>query len=113
MPRNSKNSKKQELRFEEAMENLETIISRMETERIPLDDLLKDYEEGTQLLKLCRERIETARARIDQINKELGSGENCLTPFDEHDSTTQETREETLNTPAPAEENQNEGIQLL
>lgn len=83
MPRNNKTPKKEELRFEEAMESLENIIERMETERIPLDDLLKDYEEGTKLLKLCRERIESARARIDQINKELGSGESCLTPIDE------------------------------
>ena len=110
MPRTNKNPKKQELRFEEAMESLENIIDRMETERIPLDDLLKDYEEGTQLLKLCRERIENARARIDQINKELGSGENGLTPLDEHDSTTEETGKEI---PNPSEEKPNEGIQLL
>ena len=54
MPRNNKATKKQELRFEEAMENLESIIDRMETERIPLDDLLKEYEEGTKLLKLWK-----------------------------------------------------------
>jgi exodeoxyribonuclease VII small subunit len=107
MPRNNKNPKKQELRFEEAMESLENIIERMETERIPLDDLLKDYEEGTKLLKLCRDRIETARARIDQINKELGSGEGCLTPLDEDNG------RETPLTPETSEEKPNEGIQLL
>ena len=113
MPRNNKNSKKQELRFEEAMESLEAIIDRMETERIPLDDLLKNYEEGTQLLKLCRERIENARARIDQINKGLGSGEDCLTPLDEQDPTAREPGKETPKTPASSEENPDEGIQLL
>jgi exodeoxyribonuclease VII small subunit len=50
MPRKKKASPKQDLRFEDAVERLENIIGRMETERIPLDDLLKDYEEGTQLL---------------------------------------------------------------
>ncbi len=95
------------------MENLETIIERMETERIPLDDLLKDYEEGTQLLKQCRQRIETARSKIDQINKELGSGENCLTPLEERNSTIQESGQATLTPPAEAEEKPNEGIQLL
>jgi len=89
------------------MESLENIIERMETERIPLDDLLKDYEEGTKLLKLCRDRIETARARIDQINKELGSGEGCLTPLDEDNG------RETPLTPETSEEKPNEGIQLL
>ncbi|MED5585199.1 MAG: exodeoxyribonuclease VII small subunit [Verrucomicrobiota bacterium] len=106
MPRNNKATKKQELRFEEAMENLESIIDRMETERIPLDDLLKEYEEGTKLLKLCRDRIENARARIDQINKDLGSAENCLSPLDEHDSESHEGGKADPQT-------SNEGIQLL
>ena len=106
MPRNNKATKKQELRFEEAMENLESIIDRMETERIPLDDLLKEYEEGTKLLKLCRDRIENARARIDQINKDLGSAENCLSPFDENDS-------ESLEGGKADPQTSNEGIQLL
>ena len=106
MPRNNKATKKQELRFEEAMENLESIIDRMETERIPLDDLLKEYEEGTKLLKLCRDRIENARARIDQINKDLGSAENCLSPLDENDS-------ESLEGGKADPQTSNEGIQLL
>jgi exodeoxyribonuclease VII small subunit len=106
MPRNNKATKKQELRFEEAMENLESIIDRMETERIPLDDLLKEYEEGTKLLKLCRDRIEHARARIDQINKDLGSADNCLSPLDENNPESHEGGKADPQT-------SNEGIQLL
>ena len=62
------------LRFEDAIERLEEIIGRMESERVPLDKLLTDYEEGTALLKLCRQRIEHARERVETINKGLANG---------------------------------------
>ncbi len=113
MPRNNKDPKKQELRFEEAMESLENIIDRMETERIPLDDLLKEYEKGTKLLKLCRERIENARAKISKINKDLGSTDNCLTPLDETDPESGNNEKADPQSSLISEEKPNEGIQLL
>ena len=113
MPRKKKASPKQDLRFEDAVERLESIIGRMETERIPLDDLLKDYEEGTQLLKLCRERIDNARARVDKINKELDAGENSLTPLDEANAQMQEVEQENPEEPTPSGNKPNAGIQLL
>ncbi len=71
------------LQFEEAIEKLESIIERMESEQIPLEELLKDYEEGTKLLKLCRDRIDGARQKIDKINKELTNGSVILESLDE------------------------------
>ena len=50
----------------------------MESEQIPLQELLKDYEEGTKLLKLCRTRIDGARQKVDKINKELTNGSVML-----------------------------------
>ena len=66
------------LQFEEAIEKLESIIERMESEQIPLEELLKDYEEGTNLLKLCRDRIDGARQKVEKINKELTNGSVIL-----------------------------------
>ncbi|NCG28445.1 MAG: exodeoxyribonuclease VII small subunit [Verrucomicrobiales bacterium] len=71
------------LQFEEAIEKLESIIERMESEQIPLEELLKDYEEGTKLLKLCRDRIDGARQTVDKINKELTNGSVILESLDE------------------------------
>ncbi|MDC0047899.1 exodeoxyribonuclease VII small subunit [Verrucomicrobia bacterium] len=71
------------LQFEEAIEKLESIIERMESEQIPLEELLKDYEEGTKLLKLCRDRIDGARQKVDKINKELTNGSVILESLDE------------------------------
>ena len=71
MPKAKAAQPQPDLRFEDAIERLEDIIGRMETERVPLDQLLTDYEEGTALLKLCRSRIDTARQRVETIDKEL------------------------------------------
>jgi exodeoxyribonuclease VII small subunit len=78
MPSSQKKGTEENLQFEEAIEKLESIIERMESEQIPLQELLKDYEEGTKLLKLCRTRIDGARQKVDKINKELTNGSVML-----------------------------------
>ncbi len=78
MPPSQKKGTEENLQFEEAIEKLESIIERMESEQIPLQELLKDYEEGTKLLKLCRDRIDGARQKVDKINKELTNGSVML-----------------------------------
>ena len=78
MPSSQKKGTEENLQFEEAIEKLESIIERMESEQIPLQELLKDYEEGTKLLKLCRDRIDGARQKVDKINKELTNGSVML-----------------------------------
>ncbi len=83
MPQKKTKGTEENLQFEEAIEKLESIIERMESEQIPLEELLKDYEEGTKLLKLCRDRIDGARQKIDKINKELTDGSVILESLDE------------------------------
>ncbi|MCX6855453.1 MAG: exodeoxyribonuclease VII small subunit [Verrucomicrobia bacterium] len=70
-----------ETSFELAMDRLEEIVSAMESDRMPLDEMVTSYEEGMKLLQLCRHRIEAARQRIETIS--LGSdGKAELATFD-------------------------------
>lgn len=80
----SATSKKQDdVSFEQAMERLEEIVSSMEGERLPLEDMVQSYEEGARLLRVCRERIEAARLRVELITANLdGSAKATLSPFD-------------------------------
>lgn len=72
---------KHETSFEQAMERLEEIVSAMESDRMPLDEMVGSYEEGMKLLQICRQRIENARQRIETIS--LGAdGKAELTAFD-------------------------------
>ncbi len=76
-------NKQDDVSFEEAMERLEEIVSSMEGERLPLEDMVQSYEEGAKLLRVCRERIEVARLRVELITANLdGSPKASLAPFD-------------------------------
>lgn len=86
MPPKNKKESPQSLLFEEGIERLEAIIERMESERIPLNELMKDYEEGTKLLSLCRNHIDGARQKVEKINKELANGAVVLESLDENDT---------------------------
>ena len=75
-----------ELSFEDAMERLEEIVSAMEGERMPLEEMVQSYGEGAKLLRQCRQRIEAARQRVELITADLdgpGPGKATLSTFDE------------------------------
>ncbi|MBV9127435.1 MAG: exodeoxyribonuclease VII small subunit [Verrucomicrobia bacterium] len=58
--------------FESALERLEAIVARMEGERLPLEELLACYEQGTRLLQTCGDFLQAAEQRIELITR----GEN-------------------------------------
>ena len=53
--------------FESSIEKLESIVSLMEEENLPLEKLLSNYEEGHELLTHCQSLIDNARERIEVI----------------------------------------------
>lgn len=67
--------------FESAIERLERIVEEMEGDRLPLEELLGRYEEGTRLVKVCQERIGAAEKRIELIAKSASGGAE-LSEFD-------------------------------
>lgn len=83
MPAKKQSQKNESLNFEEAIERLENIIEKMEGERIPLEELLKDYEEGTRLLNVCKEKINTAKEKVEKINNSLNEDKPSLHQLDE------------------------------
>ena len=70
----------QEPTFEHAMARLEEIVASMESERMPLEEMVTSYEEGMNLLKVCRQRIENARRRVEMIVVDA-EGKASLTAF--------------------------------
>ena len=59
-----------ELSFEAAIEKLEKIVEQMESAKLPLEDLIVQYEEGIRLVAVCNERLNAAEKRIEMINRE-------------------------------------------
>ena len=72
----------EELSFEDAMEALESLVRGMESNRIPINDLIEGYEKGTELYRICQKRLDEARGRIELIRRR-SDGEADLEPFEE------------------------------
>jgi exodeoxyribonuclease VII small subunit len=53
--------------FEEAQEELEQIVQRLESGDVPLDEALKLWERGEELYRFCRERLDGAEGRIEEL----------------------------------------------
>ncbi|MFZ5521371.1 MAG: exodeoxyribonuclease VII small subunit [Pseudomonadota bacterium] len=58
------NALNDELRFEDALQELERLVEQMEAGQLPLDQLLQRYQRGTELLALCRQRLEAVEAQV-------------------------------------------------
>ncbi len=53
--------------FEQAIEELESIIGRIEQGKIGLAESLAEYQRGAALLKRCRGIIEVAEQQIEKL----------------------------------------------
>ena len=70
--------------FEDALSQLEELVRDMESDQMPLEDLIKSYEQGTQLYQVCQKRLDEANGRIEIIRKKRNE-EHILEPFAEDD----------------------------
>lgn len=56
------------LSFERAMEELETIVKRLEEGKVPLEESVAIYERGEALKRRCEDLLRQAEARVDKIS---------------------------------------------
>jgi exodeoxyribonuclease VII small subunit len=54
--------------YEAAMQELETLVARMESGDLPLDQLLANYERGAALLQLCRDKLQAVENQIKVLD---------------------------------------------
>ena len=59
--------KSEEKSFEELMEELENITTKLEKEQISLDESVKLFEEGMNISKECNKKLEEAEKRITML----------------------------------------------
>ncbi len=63
------------LSFEQAIDKLSEIVSKIEHGDINLESSIEEYEHGMSLIKHCRQILRTAEQRIEQINTETDKSE--------------------------------------
>ena len=69
-----------ELTFEEAMEEIEILVRKMESSNLPLQETLAAFERGIRLTRLCQDYLEKAEQRIEYIIT-TASGDIQLKPL--------------------------------
>jgi exodeoxyribonuclease VII small subunit len=56
--------------FEQALQQLEQIVQKLEKGELPLEDSLKLYEDGIRLSRLCHAKLEEAEGKIEVLLKD-------------------------------------------
>lgn len=57
----------EKLSFEEAMEQLERITSRLEEGDVPLEEALEEYKRGMELSALCHSKLKKAETELAKL----------------------------------------------
>ena len=69
------------LSFEQAMQELETIVRRLEDGKVALEDAIKLFEQGETLRSHCETKLKQAQTRVEKI-VENKNGEVTTTSLD-------------------------------
>ena len=72
--------------FEEALAELEGIVTSMEEEQLPLEELVSRYEKGVRLLDSCQKILASAKEKLRTIQP----GEGTEIPLTKADSASTE-----------------------
>ena len=59
-----------DLSFEEALTELETIVRRLETGDLLLEESLALFEQGQRLARHCSRQLEAASLRVEQLTSD-------------------------------------------
>lgn len=64
-----------EISFEEALQQLEEIVNKLEEGDVPLEKAIEYYAQGSKLSKLCHEKLSRADQQLKEIVNEDGEKE--------------------------------------
>jgi exodeoxyribonuclease VII small subunit len=78
----SANTDVKKLPFERAIEELESIVKRLEEGKVPLEESVAIYERGEILKKRCEELLRQAEARVEKITLDAGGKPTGTEPLD-------------------------------
>ena len=70
-----------ERKFEDQMQQLERIVQGLEGGELSLEDALKHFEEGMNLVKFCSDKLEEAEEKVNLLVQKSG-GKHIQVSFD-------------------------------
>lgn len=57
-----------ELKFEQALAELEQLVAAMERQALPLDQSLDAWQRGKELVQLCQQQLDTVQHALEVID---------------------------------------------
>jgi exodeoxyribonuclease VII small subunit len=70
------------LTFERAIEELESIVKRLEEGKVPLEESVVIYERGEALKRRCEELLRQAEGRVEKITTDAAGRAAGTEPLD-------------------------------
>jgi exodeoxyribonuclease VII small subunit len=70
------------LSFERAMEELESIVTKLEGGKVPLEESVAIYERGESLKRRCEELLRQAEVRVEKITIDANGEVSGTVPLD-------------------------------
>lgn len=64
------------LKFEDALQQLEGLVSKLERGDMPLDEAMNAFENGVEMVKFCQKKLTEAEAKVEKI---LADGDKVKT----------------------------------
>jgi exodeoxyribonuclease VII small subunit len=55
--------------YEEALRELEQLVSTLESGEVPLDQLLSGYQRGAALLQFCKDKLQAVEEQIKVLDE--------------------------------------------
>ncbi len=101
MPK-KKNDKTQpeQMKFEQAMDELEKIVAKMEEGGLTLDESIEKFERGIRLSQICAKHLRKAELKVEKLTR-TDDGELVAEPFEPEIG---ETSDDTADADEPEEE---------
>ena len=62
----------EELKYEEALAQLETIVRKMDSNEFDIDELAVQLKTAQRLIKFCKDKLTKTEAEIQKIQAERG-----------------------------------------
>ncbi|RPF55669.1 exodeoxyribonuclease VII small subunit [Aquisalibacillus elongatus] len=69
------NQEEKEMTFEQAMNQLEGIVEKLEEGDVPLEKAIEYYKEGMKLSKVCHGKLQSVENEMTEIMKDHGETE--------------------------------------
>ncbi|MCH5307109.1 MAG: exodeoxyribonuclease VII small subunit [Prevotella sp.] len=60
----------EELKYEQALTKLETIVHKMEANEYDIDELAQQLKEAQKLIKFCKDKLTKTEAELQKIQNE-------------------------------------------